>query len=70
MGKFSAVLLMASCCGVLLFARPAAAQSSEWNTLNQEAMSLYRQGQYDRAVAVARKALEVAERKFGPNLQT
>ena len=39
----------------------------EWNILNQEAMSLYQQGQYDRAVVVAKNALEVAERIVGPD---
>jgi tetratricopeptide (TPR) repeat protein len=39
----------------------------EWNILNQEAMTLYRAGKYDRAVVVARKALEVAEQNVGPD---
>ncbi len=34
---------------------------SEWENLNQETMSLYRQGRYSRATVVAQKALEVAE---------
>ena len=34
----------------------------EWEILNQEVKSLYQQGQYDRAVVVAKKALEVAEK--------
>ena len=45
----------------------ADAQGIEWKTLNDEVMSLYRQGQYDRAVVVAKKALEVAEKAVGPN---
>ena len=45
----------------------AHAQGIEWKTLNDEVMSLYRQGQYDRAVVVAKKALEVAEKAVGPN---
>ncbi len=40
---------------------------NEWDILNQEVMSLYQQGQYDRAVVVAKKALEVAEKTIGPN---
>ena len=40
---------------------------SEWDTLNQEAMELYRTGKYDRGVLIARKALEVAEKNVGPN---
>ena len=45
----------------------AHAQGIEWETLNDEVMSFYRQGQYDRAVVVAKKALEVAEKVVGPN---
>jgi tetratricopeptide (TPR) repeat protein len=41
--------------------------SKEWNTLNDEVMSLYRQGSYDRAVVVAKRALQVAEQEMGPN---
>ena len=37
----------------------------EWDVLNQEAIDLYRQGKYDRAVVVAQKALEVAEQNVG-----
>ncbi|QXD16948.1 tetratricopeptide repeat protein [Rhodocaloribacter litoris] len=37
----------------------------EWWILNREAMDLYAAGNYDRAVAVAQKALEVAEQNFG-----
>ena len=43
------------------------AQGVEWEILNAEVLSLYRQGQYDRAVVVARKTLEVAEVAVGPN---
>ena len=39
----------------------------EWDALNREVMELYRAGAYDRAVAVAQKALRVAERNVGPN---
>ena len=42
-------------------------QGIEWKTLNDELTSLYRQGQYDRAVVVAKKALQVAEQAVGPN---
>jgi tetratricopeptide (TPR) repeat protein len=40
---------------------------SDWETLNQEVMELYRAGKYDRAIVVAKKALEVAEKRVGPN---
>ena len=43
------------------------AQDSQWEMLNNEAMSLYQKGQYDRAVVVAKKALDVAEKAVGPN---
>ena len=39
----------------------------EWDVLNQEFMELYQTGQYDRAVVVAQKALEVAEQNTNPN---
>ncbi len=47
--------------------REKQAAGSEWDTLNQEAMELYRTGRYDRGVLVAKKALEVAEKNVGPN---
>jgi tetratricopeptide (TPR) repeat protein len=50
--------------GVAVSAR---AQGSEWEMLNKEAISLYQKGQYDRAVVVAKKALDVAEKAVGPN---
>ena len=37
----------------------------EWDTLNKEVMELYRAGNYDRAVTVAKKSLEVAGRNTG-----
>ena len=39
----------------------------EWDILMEEAESLYQQGQYDRAVVVAKKALEAAEENVSPN---
>ncbi len=54
---------------LLLTAPPVFAQGAgiEWDTLNQEVIELYRTGKYDRAVVVAKKALEVAEKNVGPN---
>ena len=54
---------------LILFGGPvsAPAQGIEWKTLNDEVESLYRKGQYDRAVVVAMKALDVAEKSVGPN---
>ena len=40
---------------------------SEWKILNREFASLYQQGQYDSAVVVAKKALEIAEKNVGPD---
>ena len=57
----------------LFVAGLANSQGIEWETLNQEVMDLYRAGRYDRAVVVAKKALEVAERSVGqdhPNVAT
>src|SRR5213594_1201430 len=48
-------------------AQDAQGAGSEWDTLIQEATDLFRAGKYDRAVAVAQKALQVAEQKVGPN---
>ena len=56
------MLLLLLCSSLL-----ARAQESEWETLNAEMMSLYKQGRYDRALVVAKKALEVAEQAVGPN---
>jgi tetratricopeptide (TPR) repeat protein len=49
--------------------RPGFAQGagSEWDSLKQEAMELYRAGDYGQAVVVAKRALEVAENNVGPN---
>ncbi len=54
---------------VLLFAfgtgAVAHAQDSEWETLNNEVLTLGQQGHYDRAVVVAIKALQLAEQAEG-----
>src|SRR5436309_11575 len=50
-----------------LAAQDAQRAGSEWDALIQKATDLFRAGKYDRAVAVAQKALEVAEQKVGPN---
>ncbi len=55
---------------LLLLGLPSVSPSDagiEWDILNQEVKELYRTGQYDRAVIVAKKALEVAEKNVGPN---
>ena len=40
---------------------------TEWDSLNTEVLELYRAGKYERAIVVAKKALEVAEKNVGPN---
>ena len=40
---------------------------AEWDVLNQEAVELYRRGQYNRAASVGKEALELAEQNVGPN---
>ena len=40
---------------------------NEWDNLYNEFMELYRTGKYDRALIVAKKALEVAEKNVGPD---
>jgi len=39
----------------------------EWDILNEEVRELSRTGKYDRAVVVAKKVLEIAEKNVGPN---
>ena len=53
----------------LLLATPADSRSAEigWEALNQEAVDLYRAGDYDRALEVAKRALEVAGKALGPD---
>ena len=43
------------------------AQGSRWESLADEAESLYQQGHYDRAMVVAKEALDVAEKVVGLN---
>ncbi|MEO5364560.1 MAG: tetratricopeptide repeat protein, partial [Magnetococcus sp. DMHC-8] len=38
-----------------------------WHTLNEEVDRLYQAGEYERAVVVAREALEVAKTQAGPD---
>ena len=54
---------------LLLAMLPASAQGPgmEWDMLNQAVIKLHRAGDYELAIVVARQALEVAEKDFGPN---
>ena len=61
----SAVLLLVCPVSPAAFAQEGA--GSEWDTLNQQVIELYCADQYDRAVVVAKKALEVAEKNVGPD---
>ncbi len=60
------VRMLAARCGI---GRTGFSQGAgiEWELLNEEVMALYQKGDYDRAVVVAKKALEVAEKNVGPN---
>ena len=52
---------------LLLATAAAIAQEDGWVGLNREVMELYRAGDINRAVVVAKKALEVAEETGGPD---
>jgi hypothetical protein len=52
---------------VLVFAPRAATQGGEREALRQEIISLCQQERYDDALVIATKALEFAEREFGPD---
>ena len=60
-GKAVLLLLLSSTCVLVQCA------DSELDTLNQEVMDLYRTGDYDQAVALARKSVELAEKSAGPD---
>ena len=60
------LLLWSSFCGLSSFVH-AQEVGTEWDILNQEAMDLYRAGNYDRAELVALKALLIAKQNVGPN---
>jgi len=62
-----ALRLMAIAVPALFVAGLAISQGIEWETLTQEVMDLHRAERYDRAVVVAKRALEVAERSVGPD---
>ena len=43
----------------------AHARNVEWENLNNEARSLYQKGQYDQAIVLVNKALDVAKKEWG-----
>ncbi len=46
---------------------PAYAQNFEWIRLKNEVLTLAEKGDYDNAIVVAKKALELAEKEVSPN---
>ena len=67
MNKFIQAIALAVALCLTSAAAYAQGAGIEWETLNQEVAVLYRAGQYDRAVVVATKALEVAKANVGPD---
>jgi tetratricopeptide (TPR) repeat protein len=59
----------AACLSLFLLSAAASvhAQGKEWEKLIEQTMDLYRAGHYERAVALARKALDMAEQAMGPD---
>ena len=51
----------------LVLASAALAQQEEWKELNQQASELSRQGKSAEAIPIGKRALELAEKTFGPN---
>ena len=51
----------------VVFASPALAQETDWGTLNARVEELFGKRQYDEALPIAQKALEVATETFGPD---
>src|SRR6187551_2388937 len=45
----------------------AQAQSLEWQKLNEEITALYQKKQYDQAIVLAKKALDIAEKEPVPH---
>ena len=69
-GAPSLVIRSLSVLAILCLAVPAVfAQDvdTEWAALTKDFMELYRAGKYDRAVDPAKKALDLAEKKVGPD---
>ena len=59
----SSVLLLAC----LVFLAACAGAGIKWQKLSKESDDLYRKGNYERAVELGKRALEVAEKNFGPD---
>jgi tetratricopeptide (TPR) repeat protein len=52
---------------VLGITQIAYAQQTKWRTFSEEAISLYKKGEYDKAVAAVKKSLAIAEKEYGPD---
>lgn len=61
----SMTLLLVSCTSVET--RKETTLNDQWKKLNNQAVSLFNQGHYAAAIKVAKKALSIAARTFGPN---
>jgi tetratricopeptide (TPR) repeat protein len=51
----------------LAAAQPAYAEETKWKAISEEAISLYKKGDYERAVAAIKKSLALAEKTVGPD---
>jgi tetratricopeptide (TPR) repeat protein len=51
----------------LVVASAVLAQQEEWNELNQQAEKLRQDEKYAEAIPIGQRALELAEKTFGPN---
>jgi tetratricopeptide (TPR) repeat protein len=60
------LLIVLLALGMLSVGNHAGAQNVEWKRLTDESISLYQQGQFDRAIVAAKKALELAETTLDP----
>lgn len=62
--KCAVALVLTLLCPPSVFAQDAI---SKWKALHNESEELYLKGDYDRALVVTKKALEVAENNIGPD---
>lgn len=60
------ILIIAAICALGFAQTAAAAEKADWKSLQDEAMVLYRLGNYEEAMAITQKALGVAEKDYGP----
>ena len=67
MKYFGILALLLVSLGALLFSVYKGKMADDWDSLNQKFIDSYDAGEYDRAMELARKALHVAEKDFGPD---